>query len=91
MKHSNDISRYLAKIPRVGVTLAKVYEWQPRYFNFALVGATGVVIQYLFTWMLMNVGVPWFLAMAVGIFAAFNSNYWFNKVWVFAQKQEEVS
>ena len=69
--------------------LKKLYNWRPQYWNFALVGAVGVVLQYIITAVLMGVGLPWFLAMGIGIFAAFNSNYFFNKTWVFNSKDDK--
>lgn len=75
---------WLGKIPYVGGHLARLYGWQPQYFNFALVGAVGVAWQYFFTWLLMGLGFPWWFAMAIGIFIAFQSNYLLNKHWVFS-------
>ena len=81
------IGTWLGKIPRVGVTLRRVYEWQPQYFNFMLVGGMGVVWQYLVTWMLMGVGFPWWFSMGVGIFVASFSNYLLSRHWVFKPNQ----
>lgn len=78
-----NISGLLRKIPRVGAGLAKVYEWQPVYFNFALVGAFGVFLQYVITWTLITAGFPWWFAMFMGIAVAWNSNFIFNEKWVF--------
>lgn len=74
----------LRKIPRIGHGLAKLYLWKPVYFNFAIVGAFGILLQYVVTWMLLTLGLPWWAAMFLGIVAAWNSNYILNKNWVFS-------
>ena len=84
-----DIADLLKKVPRVGESLAAVYGWNPKYFNFALVGFIGVLWQYILTWLFIGVGLPWFIAMATGIFAAFNSNFILNDRWVFKEVIEK--
>jgi putative flippase GtrA len=70
--------------------LGELYDWGSQYWNFAMVGAVGVVWQYLITWLLMGVGLPWWFAMAIGIFVAFNSNFVLNKSWVFKNAEAKV-
>lgn len=68
---------------KIHPSVGNFYVEHPQYCNFALVGATGVILQYVITAFLLVFGFPWWLAMFFGILAAFNSNYFFNKGWVF--------
>lgn len=82
MKHSK--KSFIGSLAfKLHPSIGKLYMRFSDYWNFALVGALGVVWQYLLTWLLLSLNFPWFFAMFIGILVAWNSNYFLNKHWVF--------
>ena len=80
-----NITPFISKLAHK-VRLGALYDKYPSYWNYAIAGGTGVIIQYLVTGLFIALTFPWWAAMALGIFVAWNANYVLNKRWVFNDK-----
>ena len=66
---------------KFSLRLGKLYDWKPSYWNYALVGGVGSILNWLFFVSFRSVlgDLAWWL----GLFIAWNSNYFLSKMWVF--------
>ena len=80
------INDVLLKVPQAGKLFSRLYLWKFCTFNFMIVGATGMVIQFLlyegfFRLLLGNFWGGTFLAMGITVFIVFMWNYFLNRHW----------
>lgn len=62
-----------------------------KFFKFGVVGASGMVVDFGFTFLLKEkVGIQKYLANAVGFSLAVISNYTFNRLWTFESMNTDV-
>ncbi len=83
---TEQISRLLGSVPRVGKYLVNVYLWKPGMFNYMLVGASGTVLSYLlyeglFRVLLSPMWGGTFLGMVIVTVLVFLWNFFWNKKW----------
>jgi putative flippase GtrA len=63
-----------------------------KFIRFALVGATGLVIDFGLTYLIKEkLKLNKYLANAVGFFAAATSNFFINRNWTFANTNPDVA
>lgn len=60
--------------------------WEHKFFRFAVVGAVGALVQLL-TLQIWRLFLPFQLAFFLAIEAAIISNFFFNNVWTFSDRQ----
>lgn len=82
----------LAKVPKIGRWLSKLYGklWNP--INYAIIGGIGVLINYL-VWAVTMPLMPWFLSNALAIAVAWSWNWsqavgHFSYLWGFRKKND---
>lgn len=80
------INSYLLKVPGAGKLLSRFYLWRFCTFNFMIVGASGMIIQFLlyegvFRMILGSFFGGTFLAMLITVFIVFMWNYVLNRHW----------
>ena len=77
---TKQVSLWAYKIhPKIG----QLYDWSPTYWNFAFVGALGMLINWLAFTASLGLGVT--LAWFLGVLVSWNFNYILNKIWVFKE------
>ena len=66
-------------------------EFIGKYFKFGVVGLSGTVIDFFFTW-LCKEKLKWnkFISNSVGFTLAAVSNYVFNRIWTFESNNPQV-
>jgi putative flippase GtrA len=69
-------------------------EWRPlitKFIKFAVVGASGAVIDFGLTAICKGIfGIPELLSNAIGFTVAATSNYFLNRVWTWRSTSKEV-
>jgi putative flippase GtrA len=69
-------------------------EWRPlitKFVKFAVVGASGAVIDFGLTALCKGIfGIPELLSNAIGFTVAATSNYFLNRVWTWRSTSKEV-
>ncbi len=83
------IAKLLGKVPRIGSWLSRGYLWKPSFFNFMIVGGSGVPLNWvlyegLFRRILESFWGGTFLALTVTVILVFLWNYTWNKIWCFS-------
>ena len=83
---TDKINSYLLKVPGAGKLLSRLYLWRFCTFNFMIVGAIGMIIQFvlyegIFRLMLKGFWGGTFLGMLITVFVVFMWNYVLNRHW----------
>jgi putative flippase GtrA len=61
--------------------LGELYDWAPSYWNYAIVGGLGILLNWALFILLR--GFLGDIAWWIGIITAWHSNFLLSKVWVF--------
>jgi len=63
-----------------------------KFMKFGAVGATGVVVDFSFTWVgKEKVGIQKYMANAIGFAIAATTNYFLNRWWTFHSNNPELA
>lgn len=63
-----------------------------KFLKFGLVGASGVLIDFFFTYVCKEkLGYNKYVSNSIGFIIAASSNYWFNRVWSFESTNPDIS
>ena len=63
-----------------------------KFMKFGAVGATGVVVDFSFTWLSKEVfRIPKYVANGIGFTLAASSNYFLNRWWTFHSNNPELA
>lgn len=69
--------------------LSAAFLW--KFVKFCIVGATGVGVDFGFTYISKEIiKIPKYIANAIGFTAATTTNYYFNRVWTFHSNDPEI-
>jgi len=69
---------------KFSLRLGKLYDKSPSYWNYALVGGIGSILNLIAYLITLNV-VDYFFAWLLGLIIAWNFNYFLSKLWVFKE------
>ena len=62
-----------------------------KFLKFGIVGGSGVVIDFFFTWLLKEkFKVHKYLANTIGFTIAASTNWFFNRIWTFKSTNQDV-
>jgi putative flippase GtrA len=62
-----------------------------KFFKFGLVGFSGMLIDFGLTWLIKEkLRQNKYIANSIGFIAAATSNYYWNRVWTFTSKNQDV-
>lgn len=63
-----------------------------KFFKFAVVGFSGVVVDFFFTWLCKEkFSIPKYIANAIGFTIAASTNYILNRIWTFQSHNPEIA
>jgi putative flippase GtrA len=69
--------------------LSAAFFW--KFIKFCIVGATGVGVDFGFTYISKEIlKIPKYIANAIGFIAATTTNYYFNRIWTFHSQDPEI-
>jgi len=69
--------------------LSAAFLW--KFLKFCIVGATGVGVDFGFTFISKEIlKIPKYVANAIGFTAATTTNYYFNRIWTFQSQDPEI-
>lgn len=62
-----------------------------KFLKFGTVGFSGVFVDFGVTWVMKElVGIPKYVANAIGFITAATTNYYLNRIWTFESTNPEV-
>lgn len=63
-----------------------------KFSKFAVVGATGLIIDFAFTFVMKEkLKINRYVANSIGFISAASSNYFFNRIWTFDNSSPDIS